>query len=172
MRNNYPKVFVGRVKNVRVESVSTAGRPVDPLTEPTVAGKPPAQLGPTQKISFYSMEVVQSLSEEAPVAGSEVTFAVSGAEEVGSDGIVRRFVASGDDLLSVGGEYLLFATEEPSRPGVLVAAPWGKFVVDDGGLSPLIPNWSRLGFIQELEGLHPREVARRILIVDAGAPSE
>lgn len=150
LNRQYPLVFLGRVetqeKGLRELSPGeSGGPPPDPLT-------------------ISVIRVVEVVAGSGVSAGDEVRRQQTGERARDASGQMVVSHMEGDELLSIGREYVFFARFVEENPGYVVAAPFGVFTNSgsDGTLTPLCACWSWLTAVEALSGLTLPEVAQAV----------
>ncbi|HEY8172289.1 MAG TPA: hypothetical protein VIH21_04315 [Dehalococcoidia bacterium] len=166
MLSYYPVVLVADVIDVRVESVNAFPPGIDLSAYPTVEGKPAVSSVRGSPISIYTLNVVESITSESPKPGAPATFVNDGGFVSDASGKIERWGFQGDELLEVRGRYLMFVVPSKNFPNTFVAAPWGKFRIENGQVIAPEP-WSKLGVSMAVVGDLDKATAK----VSAARPS-
>ena len=155
-------VFVGEVTGLREQRTAELGDPSG--AGGSASGTNPGKEGAGRRqasipISVFEVTVVRSL------AGGLAEGETAALEQLGgvitrADGTRARVMLEGDEPLTIGARYLIFATVRAD--GVLTSAPFGRFKVSDGGSVAPLDGWSGLPVARQLDGVSVDEAAREV----------
>jgi hypothetical protein len=141
-------VFVGEVVALSGQRTQTVGRGA------ATAEGPSADF----PISEYQVTVRRSLAGGL-AEGTSVTLEQPGGVTTGADGSQARIMLEDDEPLEVGQTYLIFGSL--GEDGVLTTAPYGRFVVENGSISPL-DGWAQLPVAEQLAGRSVEDAAAQV----------
>ena len=155
-------VFVGEVTGLSEQRTVELGGPAGdggPSTASNSVKSAAVRRQASIPISVFQVTVVRSLAGGL-AAGETAALEQPGGVITRSDGSRARVAFEGDEPLTIGTRYLIFASVRGD--GVLTSAPFGRFTVRDGGSIAPLEGWSGLPVARQLTGVNVDEAAGEV----------